>query len=185
MHIDQSGEKCFIDIFEYLKSHFCLGNGETTPRVVLLYLEKVVSISAEYYNQNPDKASISKDENGEYPLILRELMMQAYFELQQDMAGIFKSSITNKDWQNMLDTFLCKKGRKTSFSFRSLKNMIGIDNNECMRDFLAYICHLGVMRCRDKSVILEQRHYDIPLILQGAHIKRENKASVVLGGVNH
>lgn len=45
-HFSPQGQEQQLDLFEYLETHFSLSNGETTPRVILLFFDKVISISS-------------------------------------------------------------------------------------------------------------------------------------------
>ncbi len=154
------------NIFSYLETHFSLASGETTPRIILQFLSKVFSISSAYYSNNPDQYRVRLDGYSEYPLIKIEHMIQAYTELQGDMLEIFKSTITHKEWRDMLDVFFHKKRRKTSFSFKAVQKLIGIESDDSAKEFLAYLCHLGVLRCNNPSERANERIYELPIILQ-------------------
>ena len=165
-HFDSRGGEAEMSVFDYLDSHFCQADGETTPRVALLFFERVFSICGQYYARNPDENPMKRDFNREYPLVKREHLRQAYSELQGEMIEIFKSAITHREWARMLDILFSRKGKKQSFSFGHIKKLVGQPDDEPMREFVAYLCHLGVLHCRDKSVQLQQRIYELPVILQ-------------------
>ncbi len=153
------------DIFDYLEDHFCLANGSATPRIMILFLEKLISLSSAYYRDKPGE-KIHLDHNGEYPLFKRDHIVEAYGELQNTMLKMFISCVTNETWRKALHTFLSNRGKKTSFSFRTIMNSTGLDENTDMREFLAFLEHLGVLYCTNRSLKLVQRRYDIPIILQ-------------------
>jgi hypothetical protein len=157
-----------MDIFEFLDTHFRLGNGELTPRIFIIYIRKVFELSVEHYEKN-NEPYIERDENGEYPLIKRREMLAAYGWLQSEMVRIFLGSVTNNEWRNWLEIFLKKKGRKTTFSYRLVRKTVGVGDNVCIKEFLSFLCHLGVLDCRDKSVSLERRHYELPILLRNNH----------------
>ena len=153
------------DIFYYLEDHFCLANGSATPRIMILFLEKLISLSSAYYRDKPGEV-LHLDEKGEYPLFKRDHILEAYGNLQDTMLKMFISCVTNDDWRKGLHIFFSKRGKKTSFSFRNIKNTTGIDDDSDVREFLAFLEHLGVLHCSNRSTTLVQRIYELPIILQ-------------------
>ena len=68
LHRTSSGSKEKHELFSYLASHFDLGDGHTTPRIILLFLQKLVAVSATYYQENPDETHMTLTDKKEFPL---------------------------------------------------------------------------------------------------------------------
>lgn len=163
-HYDGSGNVEDIDLFSFIETHFKLGNGELTPRILMIYVQKVFELCADYYAKN-DEPFVEKDENGEFPLLKRKEILAAYGWLQEEVLRIFLGSVTINEWRTWLEIIFKQKGKKTTFSYRAVRKLIGVGDDVEIRDFLAYLTHLGVFQCRDTSVALEQRHYELPILL--------------------
>lgn len=162
---DVSGTVCDIDLFDFLDSHFRLGNNELAPRLFIWYFQKVFELCEEYYRQNPEE-HLRKDDNGEYPLIRRKQMTVAYGWLQAEVQNMFTGAITHKRWRDWLENFFKKKGSATCFSFKRIKKMLGLDEDQALKEFLAFLSYIGVLNCRDKSISFDRRLYDLPILLQ-------------------
>ena len=166
-HFDAKGRLINgIDLFDYLDTHLCLANSKATPRAVLIYLDKLLQRTSAYYAEmyHPN---IKLNEQGEYPIFLREHLLAAYGDLQEDLVSYISSAVTHPEWKDRIASLLTNIGRRNSFSFRDLKRLIDYDeNDQDAKELLAFLEHLGVLVCRSKSVHLPDRMYDIPLILQ-------------------
>lgn len=155
-----------MDVFQYLNSHLCLANSCATPRAVLIYLDKLLQISTAYYAERLFP-KVDLNEEGEYPLFLRDHIVLAYGLLQDDVKSYISSSVTHPEWKERIASLLTNIGRKKSFSFRELRRLIDYDNqDQDAKELLAFLEHLGVLICKNKSVHLPDREYEIPLILQ-------------------
>ena len=163
-HFTSSGDTHEIGLFDYLQSHFQLANSECTPRHMLLFLQHLRRVAYSYYVANPDQARI-KVKDGRFPLFHPRHIMDAYFTVQSSMCDIFKGCITYYPWQKKIDLFFQKRGHATSFSAAQLKKILRLREEE-LKDVLACFEHLRIMKCRDKTVSLQERIYDIPILLQ-------------------
>lgn len=157
-----------LDFFEYIETHFCMANSNVTPRAILIYLDKLLQISTAYYSERLFP-NIELNEDGEYPLFLRDHILLAYRELQGDLTSYISSAVTHPEWKDRISSLLTNIDSKKSFSFRELRRLINYDeNDQDAKELLAFLEHLGVVVCENKSVHLPDRKYLIPLILQKA-----------------
>lgn len=155
-----------LDVFEYVETHFALANARTTPRALLIYLDKLIHISDAYYAERL-YPKIPLNEDGEYPLFLREHIQKAYGELQIELSAYISSSVTHPEWKDRISSLMSNVGNRSSFSFRDLKRLIRYDDSDQdAKELLAFLEHLGVLHCLNKSVHLPDRRYEIPIILQ-------------------
>jgi hypothetical protein len=161
-----------IDIFEYLTTHFILSSGNTTPRIILIYLEKCLEQARNYYRNNPDK-EIKLNEKGEYPLFLREFLINAYSELRKSCLDTIVG--LNKDWEKTAHILMHNRSQSKKFdeiSYIEAQKIIGkyfensenIDNN--LVNFFAFYEHAGLFKCKNKNLPPEKRHYLIPVLFQ-------------------
>lgn len=165
-HMNANGKKEKSELFTYLESHFDLGNGHTTPRIVLLFLQKMVQVVSDYYRENPDKKILKRTEKNEFPLFMRDHFIKPYVLLQKDMIEIIKSCMTIDEWQKKTSILFSKKGKKTTFSFQALCNLVSLVNAEDAQAYAAYLTHLGVLKCKDSDVQYQNRTYELPLLFQ-------------------
>lgn len=166
LHRTNSGTKQKHELFSYLASHFDLGDGHTTPRIILLFLLNLVAVSRTYYQENPDESILTLTNKKEFPLFKREHFLLAYAGLQKSMLEIFKSCMTLPDWQSRTEIFFLRKGKKMTFTFQSLCKMVGLDDEGECKEYLAYLSHLGVLRCKNSDAAHKDRAYALPLLLQ-------------------
>jgi hypothetical protein len=166
MHRDDGGSKIRIDLFSYLATHFDLGNGHTTPRIVLIFLQKLVEVALKYYQDNPDEKELTQTAKHDFCLFKREHFAAAYQALQQHMLDVFRSCITAKEWQERLDLFFSRKGKRQVFSFAVLRDMMRFEDEDQVASFTAFLTHLGVLRCKDENIPHQNRMYELPILLQ-------------------
>lgn len=155
-----------LDLFEFLESHFCLANSKTTPRAIVIYLDKLLQISGSYYEDRffPD---VVPNEDGEYEIFLKPHLQLAYGELQKQLASYINSAVTHPEWKDRISSLLSNIKRKKNFSFRELRKLINYDESDLdAKELLAFLEHLGVLVCENKSVHLPDRSYSIPVLLQ-------------------
>lgn len=171
-HVTRAGKKEQINIFDYLGTHFQLGSGHTTPRVILMFLQQCLENTRNYYRDNPDY-SVALNERGEYALFLRDSIQDAYGDLRRSclttMVGL------NRNWE---------KGARALMQNRSTQNKC---DEVCFRDaikvvskhfppdvktedelirFFAFYEHAGLFGCKNRNVPSELRSYSIPILFR-------------------
>jgi hypothetical protein len=166
-HYDSKGDNVNgLDVFQFIETHFCLANSRTTPRSIVIYFDKLHQITESYYEERffPD---LELNGDGEYELFLKPHLQRAYGELQLQLASYISSAVTHPEWKDRISSLLSNIRRKKSFSFRELKKLINYDDSDQdAKELLAFLEHLGVLICENKSVHLPDRSYSIPLLLQ-------------------
>jgi|GEM_PF-1491646 len=171
-HINKANKKEYIDLSEYLSSHFQFASGYTTPRVILLYLQKCLENAKAYYRNNPDQQIVLNDK-GEYPVFLREQMVAAY----NDVRELCLTTILglNREFEKaatMLIQHMNKSKCHDRISFNDAKKIIGkaISSestvDEPLRKFFAFYEHAGLFRCINRALPPESRAYDLPIFFQ-------------------
>lgn len=173
-HFDGKGHlENGLDLFDFIDSHFCLANSKTTPRAMLIYLHKLVEISTAYWDGRmfPD---ITMNEEKEYPIFQRQHVLLAYGMLQIEIVSYISSAVTHPEWKDRINSLLTNIGQRGKFSFRDLKRLIDYDDSDQdAKELLAFLEHLGVLVCNNKSVHLPDREYQIPVLLQKNWVKEK------------
>lgn len=164
IHKAIGGKKDKIKFLTFLNSHFNLSTAYTTPRLIILYLEKCMSLTRLYYRENPD-IELELDSNNEFPLIKIEFIAEAYFDLQNEIWGIFSKNCSSK-WRIWFETFRKKRENKFSFNYNHLKKIISPEDEKDFREFLAFLSHLGLINCTNTSPDYSERRYLLPIIFR-------------------
>lgn len=173
-HKNKANKNEIIEFSEFLGSHFSYANGNTTPRVILLYLQKCLEIARNYYRSNPEE-HILINEKSEYPVFLREHLSEAYDEVRllalQTVLGL------NYQWSRsatILMQAIARSKTPNSISFRDAKKAIGTsigeDEAKDLTNFFAFYEHAGLFRCVNRTQILEARKYELPILFQRVNI---------------
>lgn len=171
-HINKANKKEHIELPEYLATHFQFGSGCTTPRVIILYLQKCLENAKAYYRNNPDQ-QITLNDKGEYPLFLREHMLSAY----NDVRVLCLKTILclNEDLKNnaiLIIRHMNNSRSNEKITFKTAKSLISKNSpqntstEEMLRRFFAFYEHAGLFSCVDRSLPPESRTYELPIFFQ-------------------
>jgi hypothetical protein len=163
-HRNATGEKETIDIFVFFKTHFLLGSGNTNPRIILMFLEECIKTSKEYYRQNPDEILLAIDSQKEYPLFKRESLRSSFVNFQERLHSTF-SKISNK-WEKWFRALTDGLSDKHSFSHKDIQRLLPESSSDELKQFLAFLRHIGFITCSNRRQALELRKYEIPIVFQ-------------------
>jgi hypothetical protein len=156
------------DLFTYLESHFSLGTGNTTPRIILMFLEKSLENTRRYFYSNPDIKFVDLDKNNELPLVKRDCMYQAYNDLKVDVWETC-CNISNR-WRELMEELRAKKGifHKKGVSYQEIISLLSkvCPNEEELREFLAFLVHVGVLNCSNSKIDYKNRTYNLPILFK-------------------
>jgi hypothetical protein len=134
-HKDISGANKEMSIFDYFSTHFNMSSGKTTPRLILMYIERCFEKTREYYEKNPDIKELLL-ENNEYPLVKKPLLRSAYYDLQNEIwDAVCKVSQVWEDWINILRI----NKRQGEMKFQYLKSIIPSKNEDEIKHFLGVV----------------------------------------------
>jgi hypothetical protein len=171
-HVNKANKQEHIDLSEYFSSHFQFASGYTTPRVILLYLQKCLENAKAYYRNNPDQ-QIELNEKGEYPVFLREQMVAAYHDVRELCLTTILA--LNRDFEKAATMLIQHMNKSKSYyriSFKDAKKIIGksisseSSVDEPLRKFFAFYEHAGLFRCINRALPPEDREYDLPIFFQ-------------------
>jgi hypothetical protein len=163
-HKNKQGSTKPISFFKYLSDHFNLSNNQTTPRIILMFLDLCISKNKEYYYKNIDQNTLHLDqETGEYPLLKREKIFEAYCCLQEDLWDA-AAKISDK-WENWVN-ILSHKKKQGQMSYSFMKQIIAPKDCQELNHFLAFMTHIGVLNCKTQNIPYEKRSYSVPIIFK-------------------
>lgn len=167
-HYDNSKTKKPIDLFEYFSTHFCLGSGHATPRIILMYIQSSLEHSLDYFEKNMDKRHIVLDVYREYPLIMRDCMLTSYHELQEKIWNTVAH--IDKQWKRAI--LLIKENKDcisdAGVSFKNISALVAkhISEQDELTRFLAFSTHIGLFSIINQQVNSIERQYKLPVLLQ-------------------
>lgn len=164
-HLVCEGKETECDLFEYLETHFCYAGGVSTPRIYIAFLVEVFSIASEHYSKN-ERMLIKLDKYGEYPLIKREFILEAYGKLQKEVRKNYKSSVDYLPWRKGLGALFNLCGCKSSLKHEEITSKISENTEVDVNEFLAFCSHLGILKCENEELPVKQRSYNIPILIQ-------------------
>jgi hypothetical protein len=156
------------DIFKYFESNFSLATGNTTPRITLMYIQKCIEYTIKYYKSNPDINQVALDSNNEYSLVVRDCMSNAYDDLKFDIWETF-CNVSNK-WRPFVEIIRSNKKKFLSkpLTYMDMKKLLSKSNmaeNE-LHQLLAFLVHLGVLKCNNAKLDYDSRTYDLPILFK-------------------
>lgn len=156
-HHDKKGALKPISIEEFLRTHFTLASGHATPRVMLMFLRYCILETESYYRENQDLVP-------KFPIVPKECVCQAYARLRDKLWNLLADD--SRKWKHNILQFR-KQIREREFTHEAIKKHMCIQNEEEMRDLLAVMQHLGIIRCKNKEALdLRLRKYEYPTLFR-------------------
>jgi len=164
-HLNSSGRVVGgLGLFNYFSSHFCFANKNATPRIYMRFLEKVFSVANDHYLKNEPEL-MKRDANGEYPLIKRDFILEAYNLLQEEARKNCISSVDYNPWRKKLAILFEKQNKRGNVTYKEIRNWLGGDDTS-LQEFLAYCKHLGVVHCCNNNSPQSEKVYEFPILFQ-------------------
>lgn len=170
---DQKGNRIQKNIFDYLETYFCLANGFSNPRVILIYLETVMEKLRAFIDSNFIK-EFRIDQNGCYNMISDDILSRSYLEFQDKMNDVF--SKIDKRNEKFFEIFRYKIGNRPKIKAEEIIEMLGRKKREQILDFivfLEYSMYLKSLSAKNSPVIL--RTYEIPVMFRKITIKNSHE----------
>jgi len=170
-HINSKGEIDDINIFEYFSSHFSLGTGESTPRIMVMYLDKILEEARKYLSKNPDEANeeIEVTATSEFPLIKKRYLFDAYVSLQSLIWDSLIEETKPEEWRNYLRVLRRKFKTESVVSTKRFQKHLKPTDIAKLGKFIGYCTHKGVLTCTNPGVDQNERIYNVPLLFQEKH----------------
>lgn len=168
-----SGEVETISVFDFFSLNFNLATGNTIPRLILIFLENIMTVTKEYYLKNRDLLPIKHNENNNFEIIKEGFFEEAYSLFKEDIYLNF--SKLNPEFEQAILLFKEKIGNKYSFRAKDLKNIINITEDEDLYNFCNYMTHIGFFKRTNGLSSIEEMKFELPPIFRREEKRREEK----------
>lgn len=166
LHECPAGKEEQITIKEFLDSHFLDGNGSCTPRYMLIFLKELIDEAGCYYSNSPDIyiTPTTYQNDWVYDLFTPSLVYKSYVQAKEKY--INHVSKVDEKWRKGILEFLAKKGAKTNFDYRWIKNNISlnIDEPDAEVNFLVYLKVIGFLKETKYDPDIKKRSFELPIL---------------------
>jgi len=143
-HRTSRGNADDCELTDFCDSHLSLGKNILTPRIIIMFIEKCLEFTRNYYRDNPDIKVVELDKNNEYPLIKKSCVSNAYKEFRDELWESFYKNMPSM-WKPFLNNLRRKRGTKYEFTYNDLGKIIGLNNVQQFRLFVVFLCHIGIL----------------------------------------
>src|SRR5690606_21833796 len=82
---NEEGKIIEMDIFDYFSENFNLGTGNSIPRLLLIFLDKVFSVAKNYYSDNSDQTPIKQTDYQCFEIFKNGFFNKAYTEFKTEI----------------------------------------------------------------------------------------------------
>ncbi|MBL0328252.1 MAG: hypothetical protein IPP64_02245 [Bacteroidetes bacterium] len=161
---NEDGKIIEMDIFDYFSNNFNLGTGNSIPRLILIFLEKCLTISVNYYNDNPDQLPIMQNKHKCYELIKKGFFEKAYEEFKKEIYLNFAK--LNPEFESKIMLLREKIGNRFTFRARELKGLLEIKEDEELNYFCGYLLHIGFLRLTNATSNIEDMKFELPVMFR-------------------
>ena len=162
-----------ISIFEFLATNFNLGTRNSIPRLILIFLEKVMTVTTNYYLKNGDQLPIKKTDLNNFEIIKEGFFDEAYSLFKEEIYINF--SKLNPEFEKPILLFKEKIGNKFSFRAKELKNIVNITNDEELYHFCSYMLHIGFFERTNSVTTIENMKFELPVMFRITKERNANK----------
>lgn len=155
-HLELQGTHASMPIVNYLSTHFQLNTGETTPRMMLVYLLKCKSSAIEFYSNN---YVIQGKSN--FPIIPRKAICTAYNAFKEYLWHVVEIDAQSMGGQ----IILLRKKVKNIFSFNEVMAACNVGEQKAL-EIIAVMMHLGLINISNSADIPIKRTYEFALLFK-------------------
>lgn len=161
---NEEGKIIEMDIFDYFSENFNLGTGNSIPRLILIFLDKVISVAKNYYIENSDQTPFIKSEHQCFEVFKKGFFIKAYAEFKEDIYLNFAK--LNPELEDKVMLFKEKIGYRYSFRAKELKGLLNIKDDLEIYHFCEYLVHIGFLKRVNSSTLIEDMKFELPLIFR-------------------
>ncbi len=153
-HFNLDGSSGLMPFKEFVESHLSFACGNSTPRLILMFLNMAMEDAIIYYHNNPDFRKIS------FPIIPHNCSLSAYGRLKEKVWEIVAHSVG--DFREAAIKLSESKPDKT-LSFSDIQRRCVLTESETDR-FATIIESLDVIRCINPKSEIYERLYEMPYL---------------------
>lgn len=161
---NEDGKIIEVDIFDYFANNFNLGTGNSVPRLILIFLKKLLTITTNYYLENQDELPIKLNDQKCFELVKNGFFQKAYEEFKEEMHLNFAK--LNPDFENQIKLFKEKIGYRYTFRAKELKGLLDISEDEDLFHFCNYMVHIGYFERTNSSSTVENMKFELPAMFR-------------------
>jgi hypothetical protein len=161
---NEEGKIIEMDIFDYFSENFNLGTGNSIPRLILIFLDKVISQAKNYYIENSDQTPFIKSENQCFEVFKKGFFIKAYADFKDDIYLNFAK--LNPELEDKVMLFKEKIGYRYSFRAKELKGLLNIKDDLEIYHFCEYLVHIGFLKRVNSSTLIEEMKFELPAIFR-------------------
>lgn len=158
--INGDGKTQEIEIFDFFSQKFNLGTDNTIPRLILIFLQKLMTITRNYYMENIDELPIKQSENKCFEIIKKGFFIDAYAEFKTEIYLNF--SKLNPDFEQKILLLRERIGNRYSISAKELKNLLDFKEDPELFHFCNYLLHIGLLKRTNNTTTVENMKFILP-----------------------
>ena len=162
--INGDGKVQEIEIFDFFAQKFNLGTGNTIPRLILIFLQKLITITRNYYMDNIDQMPIKQSDNKCFEIIKKGFFVEAYQEFKDEIYLNF--SKLNPEFEQKILLLKERIGHRYSFSAKDLKGLLDFKENADLFHFCNYLLHIGLVKRTNNTTTVENMRFELPEVFR-------------------
>lgn len=159
-YVNGDGKIQEIEIFDFFSQKFNLGTGNTIPRLILIFLQKLMTITRNYYMDNIDQMPINQSDNKCFEIIKKGFFVDAYKEFREEIYLNF--SKLNPEFEQKILLLRERIGNRYSFSAKDLKGLLDFKEDPELFHFCNYLLHIGLLKRTNKTTTIENMKFILP-----------------------
>ncbi|MGV6832543.1 MAG: P-loop ATPase, Sll1717 family [bacterium] len=159
-----NGKVSDIEIFDFFSQKFNLGTGNTIPRLIILFFQKLLLVTKTYYTENSDQLPIYLNEQKCFEIIKKGFFVDAYEQFKNEIYLNF--SKLNPEFEDKILLFKERIGNRYSFSAKDLKGILDFKDNAELYHFCKYLLHIGVLKRTNNTTTVENMKFILPEIFR-------------------
>jgi hypothetical protein len=161
---NEEGKIIEVDIFDYLSENFNLGTGNSIPRLILIFLQKTLSVASNYYIENFDQTSIIQNDQKCFELFKKGFFEEAYTDFKNEIYINFAK--LNPEFEGKIMIFKEKIGNRFSFKAKDVKVLLNIKDDNELYHFCEYLLHIGFLKRTNSTSAIDDMKFELPLLFR-------------------
>ena len=163
---NEEGKIIEKDLFDYLSENFNLGTDNTIPRLILIFLQKTLSVANNYYIENFDQPSIYLNDQKCFELFKQGFFEKAYSDFKNEIHINFAK--LNPEFESKMMLLKEKLGNRYSFRAKDLKMLLSIKDDIELYHFCSYLLHIGYIKRTNSTSAIDDMKFELPKIFRNS-----------------
>jgi hypothetical protein len=158
--VNEEGKTEEIEIFDFFSEKFNLGTDNSIPRLILIFLNKLISVINNYYMENMDELPIQQNSVNCYELVKKGFFIKAYDDFKEEIYLNF--SKLNPEFEQKILLLKERIGHRYSFSAKELKGLLDFKDDSELFHFCNYLLHIGLLKRTNNTTTVEKMKFILP-----------------------